>query len=259
MVTACVAARGCNRGGRGGWGGGNTPDFKWQGWSNGAKNQNPKKALDRNLTLKNSHAEFPSHKISVTDKRIQQKRNWSVDLHPRTPCRLFWLIGILTKMQRNALNIKTVTKQVWFYFIRGTTCTRPGYARTITNLQIVLILNTPQNPCLLIKLPKKYLTKFSYPKKSRNRKFKPKKILRPSALSLEIRSTPRLPMAACSIPANFFPVKWDWDLRDFCLVTWTGFPKLSQRFPRISDDFPKTPENVRTCSGELWPLPKPFN
>ena len=93
-------------------------------------------------------------------------------------------------MQRNALNIKTVTKQVWFYFIRGTTCTSPGYARTITNLQIVLILNTPQNPCLLIKLPKKYLPKFSYPKKSRNRKFKPKKILRPSALSLEIRSTP---------------------------------------------------------------------
>ena len=69
MVTASVAARGCNRGGRGG---GDTPDFKWQGWSNGAKNQNPKKALDRNLTLKNSHAEFPSHKISVTDKRIQQ-------------------------------------------------------------------------------------------------------------------------------------------------------------------------------------------
>ena len=88
------------------------------------------------------------------------------------------------------LNIKTVTKQVWFYFIRGTTCTRPGCAETITNLQIVLILYTPQNPCLLIKLPKKYLPKFSYPKKSRNRKFKPKKILRPSALSLEIRSTP---------------------------------------------------------------------
>ena len=54
-----------------------------------------------------------------------------------------------------------------------------AYAETITNLQIVLILNTPQNPCLLIKLPKKYLPKFSYPKKSRNRKFQTKKILRP--------------------------------------------------------------------------------
>jgi len=25
--------------------GGNTPDFKWQGWSNGGKYQNPKKSL----------------------------------------------------------------------------------------------------------------------------------------------------------------------------------------------------------------------
>ena len=75
-------------------------------------------------------------------------------------------------MQCNALNIKTVTKQVWFYFIRGVTRTRPGYAGR-TNLQIVLILHTPKNPCLLrlIKLPKKYLPKFSYPKKPRNRKF----------------------------------------------------------------------------------------
>ena len=78
-------------------------------------------------------------------------------------------------MQCNALNIKTVTKQVWFYFIRGTTCTRPGCAGTITDLQIVLILNTPKDPCLLIKLPKKYLSKFSYPKKSRNRKFQTQK------------------------------------------------------------------------------------
>ena len=59
------------------------------------------------------------------------------------------------KMQCNALNIKTVAKQVWFYFIRGTT--RLGYAGK--NLQIVL--NTP----------KKSLLKPSYPKKSRNRKF----------------------------------------------------------------------------------------
>ena len=38
-----------------------TPDFKWQGWSNGGKNQNPKKSLDQNLSPKKSHAEFPSH------------------------------------------------------------------------------------------------------------------------------------------------------------------------------------------------------
>ena len=37
-------------------------DFRWQGWSNGGKNQNPKKYLDQNLTPKKSLAEFPSHK-----------------------------------------------------------------------------------------------------------------------------------------------------------------------------------------------------
>ena len=39
-----------------------TLDFKWQGWSNGGKNQNPKKFLDQNLGSKKTHAKFPSHK-----------------------------------------------------------------------------------------------------------------------------------------------------------------------------------------------------
>ena len=38
-----------------------TPDFRWQGWSNGGKNQNPKKCLDQNLSPKKSRAEFSSH------------------------------------------------------------------------------------------------------------------------------------------------------------------------------------------------------
>ena len=40
---------------------GGIPDFRWQGWLNGGKNQNPKKSLDQNLSPKKSHAEFPSH------------------------------------------------------------------------------------------------------------------------------------------------------------------------------------------------------
>ena len=36
--------------------------FKWQGWSNGGKSQNPKKYLDQNLIPKKSHSDFPSHK-----------------------------------------------------------------------------------------------------------------------------------------------------------------------------------------------------
>ena len=55
--------------------------------------------------------------------------------------------GFMKKMQYNTLNIKSVAKQVWFYFLRGTT--RPGYAGTITNLQIVPYLNqaTQKNTC----------------------------------------------------------------------------------------------------------------
>ena len=41
---------------------GRAPDFKWQGWSNGGKNQNPKKSLHQNLTPQKSETEFPNHK-----------------------------------------------------------------------------------------------------------------------------------------------------------------------------------------------------
>ena len=52
--------------------GGNTLDFKWQGWSHGGKYQNPKKSLgpptNINPPPKKYHAEFPSlknfHKVS---------------------------------------------------------------------------------------------------------------------------------------------------------------------------------------------------
>ena len=91
----------------------------------------------------------------------------------------------MKQMQCNALNIKIATKQVWLYFIRRTT--RLGYAGTTTNLQIVL--NTPKTPYLNQATPQKILAKFSYPKKSRNRKFQPQKILR-SSPSLEIRNIP---------------------------------------------------------------------
>ena len=39
---------------------GNTPDFKWCGWSNGGKNQNKKKIPTLKINPKKYHAEFPS-------------------------------------------------------------------------------------------------------------------------------------------------------------------------------------------------------
>ena len=44
---------------------GGTLDFKWQGWLNGDKNQNPKKSLDQNLTPKNPMLNFRAMKIDI--------------------------------------------------------------------------------------------------------------------------------------------------------------------------------------------------
>ena len=80
----------------------------------------------------------------------------------------------MKKMRYNALNIKTVAKQVWFYFIRGTT--RPGYAGIIT-----------KNPYLNQATRKNTCQNFPTQKTAEIENFKPKKIHR-SSLSLETRS-----------------------------------------------------------------------
>ena len=93
---------------------GGTLDFKRQGLLNRGENQNPKKSLDQTLTLKKSHAKFPSR------KNFQKA-----------------LYDITRKIE-------------------------------------ALVLN-PQKPILQSSYPKKYLPKFSFPKKPWNRKFQTKK------------------------------------------------------------------------------------
>ena len=132
----------CNSPGEGGVAGG-TPDFKWQEWSNGAKNQKPQKIPRPKLTPQKSYAEFLSLK-----------------------------------------NLKT-GKQVWLYFNHGTMW--PGYAGTITNLQIVLY--SQKHPYLNQAIQKNTCQIFLPKKNIGIKNFKPRKILQ-SSLSLEIRSTP---------------------------------------------------------------------
>ena len=97
-----------------GGGMGGTPDFKWQGWSNGGKNKTPQ--------------EIPS----ASNKTSQNP--WTKIQPPKTPTPNFQGIKI-SRSGRNTGNI--------------------------TNLQIVL--NTPKYPTH-IKLPQKYLPKYSCPK-----------------------------------------------------------------------------------------------
>ena len=71
---------------------------------------------------------------------------------------------------------------------RGTT--QPGYAGTMTNLQIVL--DTPKNPYLNQANQKNTCQNFPTPKNPETENLKPQKILR-SSLSLEIQSSPPSP------------------------------------------------------------------
>ena len=59
---------------------GGTLDFKWQGWLNGGKNQNPKKSQDQNLTLQKPHAELMSHKNLVAELCVRDMWELSQNL-----------------------------------------------------------------------------------------------------------------------------------------------------------------------------------
>ena len=52
---------------------GGTLDFKWQGWLNRGKNQNPKKSLDQTLTPNNPMLNFWAIKISGKQRQSQSK------------------------------------------------------------------------------------------------------------------------------------------------------------------------------------------
>ena len=141
---------------------GGTLNFKWQRWSNGGKNQNPKKFLDQNLTPQKSHAEFPSHK--------------------------------------NFQKAEAVAKQVWFYtlFTKLTLLGVCGNYRKSANLLFLI----PKQIPTLIKLPRKYLPKVSYPKKSQNQRFHaPKKpsiipvTWNPESQKSRIQSVPTLDLS----------------------------------------------------------------
>ena len=138
--------------------------MKTQKKSQGFK-QNPRKPLDQNLTPKKSHAEFLSHKSFQTAWYDTKNTNISNGMFVKfirpSGVRTFSLSGGHCNNTRDTQeHIKTVAKQVWFYFIRWPM--QPGYAGTITNLQIVLTIQ--------IKLPQKILAKIFLPIKIRKSK-----------------------------------------------------------------------------------------
>ena len=141
---------------------GDTLDFKWWGWSNGGKNQNPKKSLglptkptkkslDQKLTPKKSHAKFLS----------------------------------LKNLQK-ALN--DITQKIWTIEIE---CLCLFINHTIWIYRLFWI--PPKIPYLNQATQEKMLAKFFYPKKSQRLKCQTQKFLW-SSPSLEIWSTTPSPL-----------------------------------------------------------------
>ena len=86
-----------------------TPDFKWQGWSNGGKDQNtkkylgletePQKSLDQNSTPNNSHAKFLSHKNF--QNALQQHLSTTIQQQQY----LYFALYLITYMKEKKKNI----------------------------------------------------------------------------------------------------------------------------------------------------------
>ena len=110
-------------------GGRGTLNFKWWGWSNGYKNQNPKKSLDQKLTPP------PPHQKKKSQVKFPNLPNFQI-----------------------ALKWYNTKNKLEFEFL----CLQAGFSNTTNNLRIVL--NTQQFP-YLSQATKKILTKFSYAKK----------------------------------------------------------------------------------------------
>ena len=60
-------------------GGGGTRGFKWRGWSNGAKSQDPKKSLDQKLTKKNPMPILWRLKVPERGNTITQRKTFEIE------------------------------------------------------------------------------------------------------------------------------------------------------------------------------------
>ena len=167
---------------------GSTPDFnKWQGCSNGGKSQTPQKSLDQNSTPKKSHAEIPSH------KNFQNALN-----------------AIARKKETLVLN--NLVPRVLFPGFGGG-AGKPGKSALGTRLSFEYL----KKPLLRSSYPKITCQIFATPKNPEIQNFKPKTILRPSLVSLEIRSTPLK-----HLPAGIF----------YCLPLRKNNNAASYKFPK---------------------------
>ena len=146
-----------------GGGGGETPVFKWRGWSNGAKIKTPKNTRTKNLPAKKSNAQFPSL------KNFQKALNDNYNAKKYNHSEINWIVLTFFLHQT-----------IWSY-------------HTLALPRIFRLFWIPQKSPLKSIHEKKYLPNYPSQKNPTIENFKLKQILW-SSPSLEIQSTPWGPL-----------------------------------------------------------------
>ena len=139
---------------------GGSPDFKWQGWSIGRNNQNPKipraTASKRKKKFKN---QIPGQKFNPK----YPITNFRSNLVMESLC-----LVVIVKTLVTLKNIFCYKHALWTMLLYSR-----NYAAGISGNyhESSHCFKYPQKILLKSSYPRKYLPKFSYPKKSWNRKF----------------------------------------------------------------------------------------
>ena len=153
---------------------GGSPDFKWQGWSIGRNNQNPKipraTASKRKKKFKN---QIPGQKFNpkypITNFRSNFKKALNdITRKIETLVMESLCLVVIVKTLVTLKNIFCYKHALWTMLLYSR-----NYAAGISGNyhESSHCFKYPQKILLKSSYPRKYLPKFSYPKKSWNRKF----------------------------------------------------------------------------------------
>ena len=153
---------------------GGSPDFKWQGWSIGRNNQNPKipratasKRKKKNSKIKSLGKNYPKYPITNFRSNFKKALN-DITRKIETLVMESLCLVVIVKTLVTLKNIFCYEHALWTMLLYSR-----NYAAGISGNyhESSHCFKYPQKILLKSSYPRKYLPKFSYPKKSWNRKF----------------------------------------------------------------------------------------
>ena len=153
---------------------GGSPDFKWQGWSIGRNNQNPKipratasKRKKKNSKIKSLGKNYPKYPITNFRSNFKKALN-DITRKIETLVMESLCLVVIVKTLVTLKNIFCYKHALWTMLLYSR-----NYAAGISGNyhESSHCFKYPQKILLKSSYPRKYLPKFSYHKKSWNRKF----------------------------------------------------------------------------------------